>query len=259
MKRTIQGFPEYEMDGITKQVFDTVTGREVQPRHKVVVLRKPSTNRYTSKAISYLYNSTFSDKLAEQLDGTILKGYSNYIICRDGKIFSLKTNKFLSQCPTVRNKDSKYTNVDMKVAIVSDDGGRADRLVHRLVAKAFIPNPEGKPQVNHIDGNASNNKVENLEWVTSKENMKHAADNYLFKGTQRAVKVYKLMTVEVEIGEFGSLQQAANELGCIDENANAYISAVCTKNKDIVQNKQPGEKVIPYEYNGMIFRYGEGV
>lgn len=51
--------------------------------------------------------------------------------------------------------------------------------VHRLIALTFIPNPQNKSEVNHIDGNVTNNTIENLEWVTPAENMQHAKDNGL--------------------------------------------------------------------------------
>lgn len=61
-----------------------------------------------------------------------------------------------------------------KQVTISKNGVNKGFLVHRLVAEAFIPNPGNKPEVNHIDGDPSNNSADNLEWVTRSENMTHA-------------------------------------------------------------------------------------
>ena len=63
-----------------------------------------------------------------------------------------------------------------KTISLHKDGSQWQTTVHRLVATAFVDNPDGKPEVNHIDGNKKNNNAWNLEWVTRKENIAHAVD-----------------------------------------------------------------------------------
>lgn len=75
--------------------------------------------------------------------------------------------------------------------------------VHRLVAEAFIPNPENKPQVNHIDCNKQNNHVANLEWVTNKENHAHKMENGLNDNATKALRVYT-KSIQQKVKQYSS-------------------------------------------------------
>ncbi|MBR3246857.1 MAG: HNH endonuclease [Clostridiales bacterium] len=78
-------------------------------------------------------------------------------------------------------RDNKGGKGYMLVTLNKPYGEKKDYRVHRLVAMAFIPNPENKQEINHLDGNTKNNLVENLEWCTHTENIQHAIETGLIK------------------------------------------------------------------------------
>ena len=96
---------------------------------------------------------------------------TQYYIHDDGAIFNSKTLRFIKP-----QSNGRYLKVTLSI-----NGKERQFLVHRLVAKAFIPNPQNKPEVNHINGNRYDNRVENLEWVTASENQIHAVKTNLKK------------------------------------------------------------------------------
>lgn len=90
----------------------------------------------------------------------------DYEITKDGKVINKKTGR-------VRKPQRNQKGYQLLMI-----GGKG-YLISRLVAEKYVPNPDGKPQVNHIDGNKDNNCYMNLEWVTNAENRKHAVKEQL--------------------------------------------------------------------------------
>ena len=105
-----------------------------------------------------------------------IKGFERYSISNKGDVINNITGNKISQRLSsngyyrfnVRRGDKKYEKP-------------TTLYTHRVVAEHFIPNPENKPEVNHINGNKKDNRVENLEWVTSRENTLHAIEKGLIK------------------------------------------------------------------------------
>lgn len=107
-------------------------------------------------------------------------GYEGlYAVTDDGKVWSYPkpcSSKNGMWLKLIANKSKRVKAQDYIIWIVGlRKNNKVTRfLIHRLVADAFIPNPENKPQVNHKDGNPANNHADNLEWVDGFENMQHA-------------------------------------------------------------------------------------
>lgn len=154
-----------------------------------------------------------------------------YEVNRDGVVRRKETQKVLKAFPNHKG----YLNV-----VMHKNSKPISRTIHRIVAEAFIPNELNYPQVNHIDANKLNNNVNNLEWVTNLQNMKHAIEHGCFKNhsiKQRLAALENVKKAQMSqrrpvvwldifgnyIKTFNSIVDAEKETGC----HNSKITSCC--------------------------------
>tara|TARA_R110000823_G_scaffold143329_1_gene273576 strand:- start:48 stop:500 length:453 start_codon:yes stop_codon:yes gene_type:complete len=90
-----------------------------------------------------------------------IEGYENYLIYEDGKVQNKKTKRYLKQS----NNGDGYLQLSL-----CKEGKKTCRKIHRLLGLHYIPNPDNKPEVDHINRNRGDNRLENLRWATHSEN-----------------------------------------------------------------------------------------
>lgn len=132
----------------------------------------------------------------------------------------MRSNRFLK----LNYKKNGYVYIELNV-----NGIAKTYRVHRLVAEAYIPNPDSKPFVNHIDGVKSNNCVENLEWVTGTENNLHAIENKL--------AIPKYNTYEV-INHNYKIRKICHGLKEVEKHTGLKSSQIC----NLLNKNKPSRK-----------------
>ena len=159
-------------------------------------------------------------------------GYEGkYMVSNQGRVYSL--TRIRSNCGGVykgRMLKGEYCRGYYCVSLLDGNGKSKLCKVHRLVATAFIPNPDNKPQIDHIDGNTKNNNVWNLRWATASENVRNprtlCRKTPLMAGGKNPMAI-KTVSVDLSDGTvriYGSSSEALVELGVKDTK---YIRDCC--------------------------------
>ena len=152
------------------------------------------------------------DSIKEIYKPVNIKGFEGlYEVSNTGQVRSVKTGRILKNCLAGKG----YCQVGLH-----KDGVQKNVFVHRLVAQAFIPNPKNYPEVNHKDENKLNNRIDNLEWCTSKYNI-----NYGTRTERISKPVEQLDNNGIVVATYSSATEAERVLGFFQGN----ICRACRK------------------------------
>lgn len=125
-----------------------------------------------------------------------------YQVSNLGRVKRIKSDRVLTGC--------KNTGGYIQVHL-SKNNVVSNKLIHRLVAEAFIPKSENKPQVNHIDEDKTNNRVDNLEWSTAKDNLNHGTRNERSSKT-KSIPIIAINLKSGDVEEFYGTNECARQL-----------------------------------------------
>lgn len=168
--------------------------------------------------------------------------------CKKNNSYSIKKGHF---CKPYYTNSKHYARIGMMV-----NNKQKQYQLHRLVAVAFIPNPENKPQVNHIDGDKTNNAVSNLEWVTNLENMQKSWETGLresmrvkmsAKAPARKLSDEDVLYIREEFNKIGTVYSGRKDFykKMADKFGLKSISTVCW----IFNPKNPTHKYLSSRYS----------
>lgn len=149
--------------------------------------------------MKYKQNMSGSDEMTQWKK---IEGYENYSVSTNGKVRNDKTGRVLK----IFSDKDEYSRVQLY-----ESGEVKTYTIHRLVAEAFVPNPENKPTVDHINRVRTDNRVENLRWATYKEQCEHRVDTK---------KTPVIASKDGQIYMFESQHECARELGLKQSDVN---------------------------------------
>lgn len=157
-----------------------------------------------------------------------IKDYDNYVVNKQGIIISLNYNSKSNFYYIVSNYIDRLGYV--KVKLFNNKKQRKNVFLHRIIATAFIPNPNNYPEINHKDYNRQNNSIDNLEWCNRAYNNKYSGKHRCYDSPNR-IKIKRLNVITNEIVIFKSITEAA-----INSHVTFNTLYKSLNNKDYITN-----------------------